>query len=85
MLPGDYLAMRLTQRVTTTISGLSEMVLWDFYGSCISEKVIESYGLNRELVPEVLNTFEAGGETQPGPAEDIGLVSGIPVTYRAGD
>ena len=85
MLPGDYLAMRLTGSIATTVSGLSEMILWDFQGSCISQRVLQAYGLDEKLIPDVLNTFESGGQVQLGAAQEMGLAEGIPVTYRAGD
>jgi len=30
MLPGDYIAMRMTGQIKTTPSGLSEAIMWDF-------------------------------------------------------
>lgn len=85
MLPGDYLAMRLTGKVSTTPSGLSEMVLWDFVEERVAGMVLEHYGIPEELLPEVLPTFSMQGEVTRGAAEELGLAPGTPVSYRAGD
>jgi xylulokinase len=57
MLPGDFLAMRLTGQIVTSISGASEAVLWDFKNNCISDTVLRHYEIPREMVPEVLEAF----------------------------
>ena len=57
MLPGDYLAMRLTGEICTTISGLSEGVFWDFQESKIAGFLLEYYGIDHSLIPEIVPTF----------------------------
>lgn len=85
MLPGDYLAMRLTGEIVTTIPGLSEGVMWDYPNQRLSEELFRVYDLDQTLVPEVVPTFSNQGELTPEAARSIGLKAGIPVTYRAGD
>ena len=85
MLPGDYVAMRLTGRVATTASGLSEGILWDFLDGRISEDVLGVYGLSPALVPEIVPTFGDQGAVTAWAAAQLGIPPGTPVTYRAGD
>lgn len=85
LLPGDYIAMRLTDRVCTTISGLSEAMLWDFSNEKLADIVMEYFGYNPSIIPEIVPTFAAQGHVTAEAAAELGLVEGIPVTYRAGD
>ena len=85
MLPGDYVAMRLTGRIATTASGLSEAILWDFVGGCLSRDVLEALELPSSVVPEVVPTFGEQGVLAPAAAAELGLSAGTPLTYRAGD
>jgi xylulokinase len=84
-LPGDYIAMRLTDRVTTTITGLSEGMAWDFSTNGIAGFLLDDYGIGRNLVPEIVPTFGEQGNLTRGAGEILDLPPGIPVTYRAGD
>ena len=85
MLPGDYIAMRLTGEIRTTVSGLSEGVFWDFKSDNISEQLLKHYDIDRELIPEIVPTFGVQGHLTSHAASALGLKAGIPVTYRAGD
>jgi xylulokinase len=85
MLPGDYIAMKLSGKIYTTVSGLSEGIFWDFHSKNISEEIINYYGLNKELIPEIVPTFGAQGTLTKEAAEELGLYEGIPIAYRAGD
>ncbi len=85
LLPGDYIAMRLTDRVCTTISGLSEAMLWDFKTGDVADFLIEYLGFSRDIIPEIVPTFAVQGYVTAAAAADLGLAEGIPVTYRAGD
>ncbi|RJE72673.1 FGGY family carbohydrate kinase [Reichenbachiella sp. MSK19-1] len=85
MLPGDYIAMKFTGAVQTTISGLSEAILWDFKKKKIAKQVLDYYEISEDLIPEIVPTFAMQGTVTAEAAEMSGLVSGIPVTYRAGD
>ncbi len=84
-LPGDYLAARLTGRVTTTISGLSEGMLWDFACHQPASFLMEHYQFSGDHLPGMVPTFGPQGEVTAEAAEAFGLVAGTPVTYRAGD
>lgn len=85
MLPGEFIAMKLTDDIVTTISGLSEGIFWDFKMNSISDKIMSHYGLKRELLPEVRPTFSIQGSLTRPAAQELGLKEGTPVSYRAGD
>ncbi|MDP4271980.1 MAG: FGGY family carbohydrate kinase [Bacteroidota bacterium] len=85
MLPGDYIAMKLTGDITTTVSGLSEGIFWDFQNNCVSEDILNYYGFDKSIVPTILPTFAEQGKVTAFAAKELGLAEGTPVTYRAGD
>ncbi len=84
-LPGDYIAMRLTDRIATTVPGLSEGMGWDFSAKAPAAFLFSEYGIPPSLVPEIVPTFGDQGTLSKKAAEELGLAPGIPVTYRAGD
>ncbi|HAA15358.1 MAG TPA: carbohydrate kinase, partial [Cytophagales bacterium] len=83
LLPGDFIAMRLTGQAYTTISGLSEGILWDFNQRAVADPVLDFYGLDKNLIPNMVPTFSFQGEVSREAAEMTGLVEGTPITYRA--
>lgn len=85
MLPGDWLAARLTGEAATTAPGLSEMILWDYLEDKPAFDVMRIIGMDEELLPPLVPTFSVQGELLEETAEDLGLRPGIPVSYRAGD
>ncbi len=85
LLPGDYIAMRLTDRVCTTVSGLSEAMLWDFKTGAIADFLLEYLGFSPTIIPEIVPTFAIQGYVTAEAAADLGLAEAIPVAYRAGD
>ncbi|MBR4789129.1 MAG: carbohydrate kinase [Bacteroidales bacterium] len=85
MLPGDYIAMKFTGEVFTTVSGLSEGIFWDFKEKCPADFIFSHFGIDKELMPEIRPTFGPQGEVSAAAAEELGLRKGIPITYRAGD
>ncbi|HKK80867.1 MAG TPA: FGGY-family carbohydrate kinase [Prolixibacteraceae bacterium] len=85
MLPGDYIAMRLTGNCTTTISGLSEGMFWDFKANGISKMLMEHYGFSESVIPEIRPTFSEQGKVSAAIANEFGLAEGTKVTYRGGD
>lgn len=85
MLPGDFIAMKLTGSVNTTPSGLSEGVLWDFTEENVSSLLLEHYGIDSRLLATIVPTFSDQGRVTSEAAADLGLRAGIPVAYRAGD
>ena len=85
MLPGDYIAMRLTGKINTTITGLSEGIFWNFPENKLAGFLLEHYGISTDMIPEIVPAFGNQGEVLANVAAELGLKAGIPVTYRAGD
>lgn len=85
MLPGDYIAMKMTGEVTTTASGLSEGILWDFQEDRVADWVLEYFEIDPDLIPRIVPTFSMQGQLTQTAAEQLGLSAGTPVAYRAGD
>jgi len=85
MLPGDYIAMKMTGRIATTPSGLSEGIMWDFENDRMADFVLDSLGISADLIPEAVPTFSIQGALTAAAAEQLGLKAGTKVAYRAGD
>lgn len=85
MLPGDFIGMKLSGEITTSVSALSEGVFWDFKGNKLSEDIINYFDFDRSLIPEIRPVFSEHGRLIKGVAEELGLKEGIPLTYKSGD
>lgn len=85
MLPGDYLAFKLTGEKQTTISGLSEAILWNFKEKRKADEVLEYFGLSDKLFPDCIPTQSIQGRVTQEAADLTGLATGTPLSYRAGD
>ena len=85
MLPGDFISMKLTGQITTSISALSEGIFWDFKNQQLSDDVFNYFGYDKALIPELKDVFTPHGTIGDAIAEKLGLKQGIPVTYKAGD
>ena len=85
LLPGDWLALALTGEAGTTSSGLSEAILWDYPGNCLSAEALALFGLPKEILPSLVPTFGLQGRLTPAVAQELELPVGVPITYRAGD
>ena len=85
MLPGDYLAYRMTGELMTTTSGLSEMILWDAKAGEPARFLLDYFGFDPALLPEARPSFGMQGRVGAGAATELGVPQGTPVAYRAGD
>jgi xylulokinase len=85
MLPGDYIALKLTGEISTSFTGLSEGIFWDFSLGKVSEELMNYYGFDLNLLPEAKPSFSISGQLLKSVANELGLPEGIPVSYRAGD
>ncbi|MGY6648464.1 xylulokinase [Wenyingzhuangia sp. IMCC45574] len=85
MLPGDFIAYKFTDKITTTNTGLSEGILWDFKEEQLSETIVNHYGFDNELFPEIVPVFANQGQISTAMAEQFGFSSEAIVSYRAGD
>ena len=85
MLPGDYLAMRLSGVVNTTVSGLSEGMLWDFKENAPAKFLLDYYGFPESVIADIVPTFSVQSTVSRAAAEELGLKEGTPISYRGGD
>ncbi|MCR4613148.1 MAG: carbohydrate kinase [Bacteroidaceae bacterium] len=86
MLPGDYIAMRLSGGcINTTVSGLSEGIFWDFQENRVSRDVMQYFGFNESLIPDIVPTFAVQCRVSKDVASELGLAADTPIAYRGGD
>ena len=85
MLPGDYIAMKLSHEICTTVSGLSEGMLWNFAENAPAQFLMDYYKINPSLLAKIKPTFSEQGRVSAKAAQELGLAEGTPITYRAGD
>jgi xylulokinase len=85
MLPGDYIAFKLTGRFGTTPSGLSEGILWDFQRKEPALFLLEHFGIPSTLIPPVTENCAVFDQVRADVANELGLPKGVVVSYRAGD
>ncbi len=85
MLPGDFIAMKLTGEIKTTPSGLSEGIMWNFVNDGLADFVLDNYGISSDLIADVVPTFSQQGALTSAAAKELGFAAGTLVTYRGGD
>lgn len=85
MLPGDFIAMKLTGDILTSVTGLSEGIFWDFKNGDVSQNVLEAYQLDAALLPVHVSSFGMQGKVSELASQVLGIEAGIPICYRAGD
>ena len=85
MLPGDFIAMKLTGEILTSETGLSEGIFWDFKKNGLSEPLLAAMQIPKEWIPEAVPSFSLQGKVSATAAAETGLEAGISIAYRAGD
>ncbi len=85
MLPGEYIAMKMTDRIFTTIPGLAEEMLWDYKNKKVSKDVLNTMDIPEKLIPDIEPTFAVHGELTKQASYELGLPAGIKISYIAGD
>ncbi len=85
MLPGDFIAMKMTDNINTTISGLSEGIMWNFRENKLAKILLNYFNIPEEIIPEIVPTFTIQGELTIQAARELGLKKGTKISYRAGD
>ncbi len=85
MLPGDYLAMKLSGKINTTISGLSEGMMWDFKEKKPASMLLDYYGFAEDIIADIVPTFAVQSTVSKEAAAETGLSEGTPIAYRGGD
>ncbi len=85
MLPGDYIAMRLSGDIVTTDTGLSEGIFWDYPSQSVSQKLLSHYGFKQDILPAIVPVFSIQGKVSKTAALELGLNAGVKISYRSGD
>ena len=85
MLPGDYIAYRLSGRMSTSVSGLSEQILWDFREERRADFVADWYGIPQAMIPDADVSIGIQSHTDAATERELGIAAGTPISYRAGD
>tara|TARA_B100000401_G_C52810518_1_gene723532 strand:+ start:1004 stop:2479 length:1476 start_codon:yes stop_codon:yes gene_type:complete len=85
MLPGDYIVYKLTGKISTTSSGLSEGILWDFHTNSISKEVLDHYNINPNFIPEIVDSIGNQGDVTDEICKKLDFKKGIKISYRTGD
>ncbi len=85
MLPGDYIAYKMSGVMNTTISGLSEGILWDFKEKKVADLVMRYYNFDDSLIPEIVPSVCVQSKIGRWGANATGLAPGTSIGYRAGD
>ncbi|WP_295671897.1 FGGY family carbohydrate kinase [uncultured Mucilaginibacter sp.] len=85
MLPGDFISMRLTGEISSSISSLSEGIFYDFLNNRLSKDIINYFGFDEALFPAIQPVFSAHGSLASSVAQKLKLKPGIPIAYKAGD
>lgn len=85
MLPGDYIAYKLSSKINTTKNGLSEGILWDYKNHTVANLLLDYYHIDNRLTPTITENFTLQSTVSTNASEETGLAVGTPITYRAGD
>ena len=85
LLPGDFIALKLTGEAVTTISGLSEGIFWDYKEDGVANSLLDFYQIDKSKLAPCVPMFGDQGQLQATAAERLGIAEGTPVCYRAGD
>ena len=85
MLPGDYIAMKLSGEIQTTVSGLSEGIMWDFKENTLADILFKNYGFSSDIIPSIVPTFSVQSQISVSVAKELGLSAKTTISYRAGD
>lgn len=85
LLPGDFIALKMTGEAVTTVSGLSEGIYWDYKENGVARSLLNFYGIDENLLAPCVPIFGEQGRLQISAAEALGIAAGTPVCYRAGD
>ncbi len=85
MLPGDYIAMKMSGIINTTVTGLSEGILWDFKNNELAGFLLDNMKIEKSKVPDIVPVFSEQSRLNAEAATELGLNEGTKISYRAGD
>ena len=71
MLPGDFIAMKLTGDITTSVAALSEGVFWDFKEQELSKDVFNYFGFDQSIIPEIKEVITTHGNISAANANQL--------------
>ncbi|GAA3793843.1 MULTISPECIES: xylulokinase [Amycolatopsis] len=83
--PKDYLRLRLTGEYATDVSDASGTGLFDVANRRWSDELLGLLGIDRALLPDVVESVEPTGTVLPGPAARWNIPEGTPVFGGGGD
>lgn len=85
MLPGDFISMKMTGVISTSISALSEGIFWDFKNNELAKDVFNHFGFDTSFIPQILPVFSEHGRLDKSVATKLSLKPSTIVSYKAGD
>jgi xylulokinase len=85
MLPGDFISMKMTGVISTSISALSEGIFWDFKNNELAKDVFNHFGFDTAFIPQILPVFSEHGRLDKSVATKLSLKPSTIVSYKAGD
>lgn len=85
MLPGDYIALKLSGECTTTATGMSEGILWNFKEHKLSEQVLDYYNFDKSLIPDIVPSIGKQVQVSKSMADELGIAEDCNIAYRCGD
>ena len=85
LLPKDYVRFRLTGEYVSEVSDASGTALFDVVRRRWARPLIEDLGIDRSILPEVVESPELTGRVGAAVARATGLAEGTPVVGGGGD
>ena len=85
MLPKDYINYLLTGVFTTDYSDASGMLLLDVEHKCWSDEMLKICGINKNMLAQLYESYEAAGTLKKEIADELGLSEKVKVAAGAGD
>jgi len=85
MLPGDYIVFKFSEKITTTVCGLSEGIFWDFKKNKISSALLKNFQIPISMIPEIVPSFGFQCNVSLNVKNECGLSENVCINYRAGD
>ena len=85
MLPGDFIAFKMTGKISTTPSGLSEGVMWDYHSNSVNNEILEVYDIDKSIIPDIVDNIGNQGYLSEEICDKFGFRRKIKISYRTGD
>ena len=85
MLPGDFIIFKMTGKISTTPSGLSEGIMWDYNSNSVSNEILDVFDISKSLIPDIVDSIGNQGDLSDKICDKFGFNKNIKISYRAGD